>query len=96
MVQKVHHIDAAKELAEIPNLGPATIRDLAKLGIRCPADLRDADPKTLYDRLCLIDGMHHDPCVLDVLMAVCDFAQGQPPAHWSVFTLKRKALWPNL
>lgn len=95
-MKKVRHISQTHFLAEIPNLGPKTVRDLSRLGILCPDDLRTADPKALYDRLCLLDGERHDPCVLDVLMAACDFAQGNPARHWSLFTLRRKALWPKL
>lgn len=95
MMKKASHISQTVALEEISNVGPATRRDLSRLGISCPDDLRRADPKVLYDKLCQLDGLRHDPCVLDILMAACDFAQGNPSRHWSAFTSRRKALWPK-
>ena len=45
----------------------------------------------LYDALCRLDGVRHDPCVRDVFAAAVDFAEGGPPRPWWAFTPGRKA-----
>ena len=52
------------ELQEIPGVGPSISEDLRSLGIRKVADLRDKDPKRLYERLNKLTGTRQDPCVL--------------------------------
>ena len=75
----------------IPNLGPATARDLGRLGIHDRRALAKADPQRLYDRLARLDGRPHDPCVLDTLHAVVDYARGGPPRPWWFYSRKRLA-----
>ena len=83
--------ETLKRLQEIPNVGPATAGDLVRLGVKRLADLKGRDPDELYERLCLIDGVRHDPCVRDVFAAVVSFAGGAPARPWWRFTAKRKA-----
>lgn len=94
--KKVRRISDAVSLEQIPNVGKAMAGDLERLGIHAPRDLASADPKALYDALCALDGVRHDPCVLDVFMAAVDFAKGGAAAHWSAFTPERKAKWPGV
>ena len=52
------------DLQTIPGVGPSIAADLRSLGIARVADLRDADPQRLYDRLCEETGVRQDRCVL--------------------------------
>lgn len=79
------------DLRTVPNVGPGTIRDLELLGIRTVSDLRDHDPRELYQRLCSITGATHDICVLDVLTAAVQFAQDGIPVPWWEYSRRRKA-----
>ncbi len=73
-------------LWEIPNVGPATARDLIALGILSRADAAGKDP----DTLCALDGVRHDPCVRDVFAAVVAHADGEPAQPWRVYSRRRK------
>jgi len=86
-------------LKRLESVGPATLRDFARLGIRTSEQLASAQPEDLYARLCELDGRRHDPCVLDLLR--CAVAQARDPelprerrrwAWWSKMR-KRKAVW---
>ncbi len=63
------------DLRRIPGIGPAMAADLYALGIRRVADLVDAEPQTLYDRLCRMSGVRHDPCVLYTFRCAVYFAR---------------------
>jgi hypothetical protein len=81
---------ALAALQEIPNVGPAIARDLLRLGIRKVEDLKKQDPRRMYARLGRMDGVRHDPCLLDVFTAVVSFARGGPARPWWEFTPERK------
>ena len=81
----------ATGLTSIPNIGPRMAAELRRLGIEAPEDLRGHSGQELYDRLCLLDGRRHDPCVLDTFEAAVAFAQGGPPRPWWEFSRERKA-----
>jgi hypothetical protein len=83
--------DATRELMRLPNVGPSIAADLLRVGIRRQADLVGRDGDVLYDRLCRIDGVRHDPCLRDVFAAVVDFAGGAPERPWWHYTPARKA-----
>ena len=91
---KQSHTLGAREqltrLEEIPNVGPATAGDLRRLGVQRPPDLRDQDGYELYDRLCQLDGIRYDPCVIDVFLAAVDYMNGGPVKPWWKFTPQRK------
>ena len=77
-------------LREIPNVGPATARDLIVLGILSRADAAGKNPDALYETLCALDGVRHDPCVRDVFAAVVAYADGEPAHPWWVYSRRRK------
>lgn len=81
-----------RALADLANVGPATLRDFHALGIRTVAQLAKQDPFRLYDRLCLRTGKRHDPCVIDVFMATIAQSQGAAPQPWWKFTARRKRM----
>ena len=89
MAKAIHAADV-KRFQDIPNLGPATEADLRLLGIATPADLASQDAWLLYDRLCATTGVRHDPCVIDVFLAIIDFMRGAPPSPWWRYTAQRK------
>ena len=80
----------ARALMELPNVGPATARDLIVLGIKSLRDLRCRDPDVMYAALCAYDGVRLDPCCRDVFAALVDFANGAPARPWWKYTPERK------
>jgi hypothetical protein len=78
-------------LTEIPNVGPAVARMLRRLGVEERADLQGADGEDLYERLCALDGVRHDPCLLDTFVAAVAVADGEPARPWWEFSRERKA-----
>jgi hypothetical protein len=79
------------ELTAIPNIGPAVARKLERLDVTGLDDLRGRDPHELYDRLCVLDGRRHDPCLLDTFVAAVAYADGGPARPWWEFSRERKA-----
>lgn len=86
----------ARKLLDIPNIGPAMLKDFALLGITQPVQLVDLDPHGLYQRLCAVSGVRHDPCVLDTFISAVRFMQGAPALPWWHYTAERKAMFPQL
>ena len=80
----------ARRLLELPNVGPATALDLVKLGISEPEALAGRSPDRMYEALCKIDGVRHDPCVSDVFAAIVAYANGGPARPWWAYTPERK------
>ena len=85
-----------KALTDLPNVGPAFSADLRLLGFDTPQQLAGQDAYALYRRLCDITQVRQDPCVLDTLMSITDFVDGNPPRTWWQYTAERKRLWPSL
>ena len=79
-----------RRFTDIPNVGPATAGDFETLGLRSPAELAQCDAYALYQRLCAVTGVRHDPCVIDVFLAVIDFMNGAPARPWWHYTAQRK------
>jgi nucleotidyltransferase/DNA polymerase involved in DNA repair len=77
-------------LLDIPNVGPATVKDLHVLGIHTPAQLIGRDPYALYDVLCAKTAQRHDPCVYDVLISAVRYMEGAPARPWWHYTAERK------
>lgn len=89
---KAEHISIASRLEDIPNVGPVSAGLLRVCGIEKPAELRDADPMFLYDKICQLTRKTHPPRLLDVLMSAVSFANGSAPQHWSSFSHERETL----
>ena len=77
-------------LRDIPNVGPATVKDLHVLGIRAPSELVGRDPYTMYDALCQRTGVRHDLCVIDVFISAVKYMEGAPAKPWWAYTPQRK------
>jgi hypothetical protein len=82
---------STSQLRSMPNIGPAVAAKLERIGIARPEDLRGRDPGELFERLCALDGLRHDPCLLDTFVAAVAFADGGPPRPWWEFSRERKA-----
>jgi hypothetical protein len=77
-------------LEDVPNVGPAVAADLRRLGITSPGQLAGRDPYAMYDDLCRVTGVRHDPCMLDTFIAAVRFMEGGPKQPWWAFTAERK------
>ncbi|HUR61466.1 MAG TPA: helix-hairpin-helix domain-containing protein [Candidatus Thermoplasmatota archaeon] len=75
---------------ELPNIGPAMAEDFVRLGLRSLDDLGRADPKELYDRISKMDGVRHDPCVLDTYEAAVHNLRTGAELPWWEFSRRRK------
>jgi hypothetical protein len=80
------------DLQQIPNIGPSIAADLRRIGISWPQDLLAKEPYAMYDELCRITGVHHDPCSLDVFIAATRFMAGEPAKPWWKYTSERKRM----
>ena len=45
---KVTSYKSVKKFTDIPNIGPAMVRDFKLLGLKSPSDLKGKDPFKLY------------------------------------------------
>ena len=70
----------------VPNVGPATALDLVRLGIFEPKALKKQHADAMYAKLCKIDGVRHDPCVIDVFESLVAYANGAPARPWWFYT----------
>ena len=82
--------DRLSALTDLPNIGPAMAADLRLLGFERPEQLAGQNPQALYDRLCQLTGVRQDPCVLDVIVSVTRFMDGEEPRPWWHYTAERK------
>lgn len=85
--------DNLRTLTDLPNIGPSLAETLRQIGIHAPTDLVGKDPYDLYRDLFSRTGSRHDPCVLDVFMAVTDFMNGADAKAWWDYTARRKRMY---
>jgi len=84
-----------RQLLDLVSVGPATVRDLHRMGIRTVAQLARCKPEALYAKLNRLSGKRQDPCCLDVFTAAV--AQARNPALpqekcvWWYWSQQRKA-----
>ncbi|CAN5752701.1 hypothetical protein BH11PSE12_BH11PSE12_08120 [soil metagenome] len=78
-------------LMALPNVGKACVADLMVLGITHPQQLIGCDPYHLYEELCRLTGVKHDPCVYDVLISAVRYMEGAPVLPWWHYSAERKA-----
>jgi hypothetical protein len=81
-----------KALTDLPNIAKAGAGDLKILGYSEPGHLIGQCPFEMYERLCALTAMRHDPCVIDVFMSVTRFMAGQDPQPWWKYTEERKRI----
>ena len=91
MADLVFKVSEAKTIAELKNVGPATLGDYAQLGITTLDELRVCDPTKLYHELSAITKVRQDPCVWDVFAANIHEAKTKEAYSWWYFTRIRKS-----
>ena len=79
-----------RQLTDLPNIGKAMERDLILLGITAPPQLIGRSAYAMYEELCAKTGVRHDPCVIDVLLSIAHFMDGDAPRPWRDYTEERK------
>lgn len=79
-----------RALTDLPNIGPASAKDLQLLGIHTPGQLVGRNAFEMYETLCAKTATRHDPCVIDVFMSVTRFMAGEAPRPWWNYTTERK------
>src|SRR5688500_14594600 len=84
------HQQTFVQLQTLPNVAPATAADLLCLAVGSVADLSRRDPQELYDRISAMDGVRHDPCVLDTYAAAIHAARTGDAVPWWEFSDARK------
>jgi hypothetical protein len=84
------------KLTDLPNIGPASAKDLLLLGVQTPEQLIGMSPLQMYQDLCSLTGQRHDPCVLDVFISVVRFMQGETAQAWWCYSAERKKNFPDL
>ncbi len=80
-------------LTDLPNVGTAIAGDLRLLGIERPHDLAGRSPIELYHMLSAIKDRRQDPCLLDVLISITRFLDGEKPRSWWTYTAERKRMF---
>lgn len=85
-----------RKFTDIPNIGPAMMRDFMQLGMKSPEELKGQNALKMYESMCRISGTRQDPCVLDTYLAAVDFMNGAPPRPWWHYTEQRKKRYPAL
>ena len=63
-----------QELESIPGVGKAVAADLRGMGYRQVADLKGKDPEAMYEKLCRMQGMKIDRCMLYTFRCAVYFA----------------------
>jgi nucleotidyltransferase/DNA polymerase involved in DNA repair len=92
-------LEDTRQLKDLAGVGPATLNDLVQLGIHSVSELAESDGRELYERLCDLTGVRHDPCCLDVLR--CAVAQARDPnlpkeqRNWWYWSRVRKKSIPE-
>ncbi|MCH9610785.1 MAG: TfoX/Sxy family DNA transformation protein [Chlamydiae bacterium] len=81
-----------KELAQLKNVGKATLQDLELLGIQSVEDLKQQDPTELFQKLETISNLQHDPCMWDIFAAIIHEAKTGEATNWWSWTPKRKQI----
>ena len=73
------------KLTDLPNIGPAIAADLRLIGIERSNDLAGQSPLELYHMLSTIKGKRQNPCLLDVLISITRFVEGEEPRLWWMY-----------
>lgn len=73
------HAAALRDLRRIPGVGASIAQDLWQLGFRSVAELRGRDAEEMYERLCELQGVRVDRCMLYVFRCAIYFASEPNP-----------------
>lgn len=83
--------DQISKLIQLPNVGKACVADFQLLDITHPQQLIGCNPYRMYEDLCRITAVRHDPCVIDVFISAVRYMEGGPALPWWNYTAERKA-----
>jgi hypothetical protein len=64
-----------RKLSDLRSIGPAALKDFKLLGIDRVEDLKKKNSINLYNQLCEITNVRHDPCVIDVFRTAIEQAK---------------------
>jgi hypothetical protein len=78
-VSDPQHAAALRDLRRIPGVGASIAQDLWQLGFRSVAELRGRDAEEMYERLCELQGVRVDRCMLYVFRCAIYFASEPNP-----------------
>ena len=88
---------AIQEFQTIPGVGIKIAQDLFDLGYRKLSDLKEEDPDVMYDRLCKLQKVHVDRCMLYVFRCAVYFVSESEPDrellkwwNWSDSKIKKR------
>ena len=70
-----------RELRLIPGIGTACANDLYLIGIHSISDLRNQNPRHLYEKLNAVTHSNHDICMLYTFRCAVYFASEKKPAQ---------------
>lgn len=68
-----------RDFRRIPGVGVSIAQDLWQLGFRSVAELRGQDAEEMYERLCELQGVRVDRCMLYVFRCAIYFASEPDP-----------------
>lgn len=88
-------LNEVKKLEDLPNIGKSISADLRSIGIEQPDQLKTRSPLEVFHELANVMGHRHDPCVLDALISVKRFLNGEPAKPWWSYTEERRNLLAN-
>ena len=88
-------LNEVKKLEDLPNIGKAMSADLRSIGIEQPDQLNTRSPLEVFHELANVMGHRHDACVLDALISVKRFLNGEPAKPWWRYTGERRKLLAN-
>lgn len=84
-----------RQLKDLLSVGPATLRDLARLGIHSLPQLAEQQPEKMYTRLKRLTGRPQDICLLDVFEAAVAQARNRrlpvEQCQWWYWSRRRKS-----
>lgn len=67
------------EFRRIPTLGIETAKDLWNLGFRSIEELKGKEPNRLYEKMCQIQNLKLDRCVLYMFRYLVYYAENENP-----------------
>ena len=88
-------LNEVKKLEDLPNIGKSISEDLRSIGIEQPDQLKTRSPLEVFYELANVMGHRHEPCVLDALISVKRFLNGEPAKPWWRYTGERRKLLAN-
>lgn len=63
-----------KDLRKIPGVGKSIAEDLWNMGYRSVSQLREENPRSMYDKLCMLQGTKVDMCMQYVFRCAVYYA----------------------